>query len=233
MTSASDDRAKVGGDASSAREPRRRVLDPVARNSEVLFGLIMVLTFTSSVSAAEGDRREIRTLLYGAIGCNVAWGIVDAVMYLMAELTERGRNITLLRAVQTAEDAGEAHRLIRGSLPSKVAAALAPKELESIRRHLRAAQTPSAGARFHADDFLGAGAVFLLVFLSTFPVVVPFVFMTEVNLALRVSNAVAIAMLFVLGYRLGKHAGARAWAWGSAMVLLGVVLVAITIALGG
>ncbi len=40
-----------------------RVLDPIARVSEVLFGVIMALTFTGTLSAATADRAEVRTLL--------------------------------------------------------------------------------------------------------------------------------------------------------------------------
>jgi len=58
--------------------------------SEVLFGLIMVLTFTGSLSVAEAGRDEVRTMLIGALGCNLAWGIIDAVLYLMGSLAERG-----------------------------------------------------------------------------------------------------------------------------------------------
>jgi hypothetical protein len=36
----------------------------------VLFGLIMVLTFTGTLSAASQGRTEVRTMLIGAIGCN-------------------------------------------------------------------------------------------------------------------------------------------------------------------
>jgi hypothetical protein len=43
----------------------------------------MALSFTGSLSVAESGREEIRTMLVGAIGCNTAWGIVDAVMYLI------------------------------------------------------------------------------------------------------------------------------------------------------
>jgi hypothetical protein len=68
-----------------------RVLDPMDRISEVIFGLIMVLTYTSSLSVA-ADNATIRALLLGAVGCNLAWGIIDAGMYLMARLNERGRN---------------------------------------------------------------------------------------------------------------------------------------------
>jgi len=52
----------------------RHVLEPYERISEVLFGLIMVLTFTGSLSVAEaqGHRAEVRTMLIGALGCNLA-----------------------------------------------------------------------------------------------------------------------------------------------------------------
>jgi hypothetical protein len=39
------------------------VLDPANRVSEVIFGLIMVLVFTGSLSIAEADGDEIRTML--------------------------------------------------------------------------------------------------------------------------------------------------------------------------
>src|SRR5438094_10039595 len=58
----------------------RRVLEPIDRVSEVLFGLIMVLTFTGSLSVAEAGRENIRTMLIGALGCNLAWGIIDGVL---------------------------------------------------------------------------------------------------------------------------------------------------------
>src|SRR4030095_1819511 len=47
----------------------KRVLDPVERISEVLFGLIMVLTFTGSLSVAEAGRDDVRTMLICALGC--------------------------------------------------------------------------------------------------------------------------------------------------------------------
>src|SRR5690349_7398439 len=73
-----------------------RLLDPIDRFSEILFGLIMVLTFTGTISAAESGREEIRTMLFASIGCNLAWGIVDAVMYLFESVAERGRGIVSL-----------------------------------------------------------------------------------------------------------------------------------------
>jgi VIT1/CCC1 family predicted Fe2+/Mn2+ transporter len=51
--------------------------------------------------------------------------------------------------------------------------------------------------------------------------------------ALRVSNAIAVAMLFMTGYTYGRLTGYRPAAMGIAMVVLGAVLVGLTMALGG
>ena len=154
-------------------------------------------------------------------------------MYVMAQLTERGRAIFLLKSLRKTSNAEEAHRKIANVLPPKVAAALGSTELERIRQHLNAEPDPPERPRFAKEDYLGALAVFLLVFLSTFPVVVPFMLMDHVKPAMRTSNAIAVALLFLVGFRLGRYAGVHPWRWGLSTIMLGGVLVAITIALGG
>ena len=67
-----------------------RILEPVERLSEILFGLIMALTITCAVSVATADRVQINHMVIAALGCSFAWGIIDAGMYLMAGLGERG-----------------------------------------------------------------------------------------------------------------------------------------------
>ena len=219
--------------SNEAIKSSKRVLDPIDRVSEVLFGLIMVLTFTGSLSVAEAGRDNVRTMLIGALGCNLAWGIIDAVFYLMGCLAEKGRGLLTFRAVRKATDAKEAQRLIAGALPSVVAAVLQPAELEAMHQRLKGLPEPPEQARLSKDDWLGSVGVFLLVFLSTFPVVVPFIFMRNAGPALRVSNAVAIVMLFLTGYAFGRITGRNPWLLGIMMVVLGLILVGLTIALGG
>jgi hypothetical protein len=211
----------------------KRVLDPIDRVSEVLFGLIMVITFTGSLSVAEAGREDVRTMLIGAVGCNLAWGVIDAVLYLMSSLAEKGRGLITLRAVRKAADPQHGQRLIADALPPVVAAVLEPAELETMRLRLRQLPEPPGHARWGKDDWLGALGVFLLVFLATFPVVIPFIVMRDVRPALRVSNAIAIVMLFLTGYAFGRMTGRRPWAVGVSMVILGAALVGMTMALGG
>jgi VIT family len=214
-------------------ETRRRVLEPTERFSEILFGLIMVLTFTGSLSAATSAREDVKAMLIGAIGCNLAWGLVDAIMYVMNSLAERGRNLLTFRRIRAAADPAEARRLIAEALPPAVVQVSSEAELENLRKGLAALPEATGHADFNRQDLGAAAAVFLLVFLSTFPVVLPFLFMQDAVRALRVSNAIAIGLLAFGGWEYGRYAGFRPWKTVTAMVAIGVVLVAVTIALGG
>ncbi len=210
-----------------------RVLDPLERFSEIVFGLIMVLSFTCAVSVAEAGRDDIRAMFIGAIGCNLAWGVIDAAFYLIACLTEHGHHGMLLRRVQESATAAQARELIVDALPLRVGEALLPDDFDRIRAHLSQLPPPAARPRLTAEDWRGAAGVFLLVFLSTLPVVVPFMFMHNARLALHLSNAIAIALLFGAGHMLAGYAGLRRVRTGFVMVAIGAALVALTIALGG
>jgi VIT1/CCC1 family predicted Fe2+/Mn2+ transporter len=214
-------------------KPSKRVLEPHERISEVLFGLIMVLTFTGSLSVAEAGREDVRTMLIGALGCNIAWGLIDGVLYMMGSLAEKGRALATLRAVRKPGEPAKAHKLIAGALPPLVASIMKPEELESIRERLSQVPEPSSPARLGKSDWLGALGVFLLVFLTTLPVTIPFIFIHNARTAMRVSNAVAIAMLFIAGMAYGRCVGRSAKGFGFGMVLLGAILVGLTILLGG
>jgi VIT1/CCC1 family predicted Fe2+/Mn2+ transporter len=210
-----------------------RVLDPVDRNAEILFGLFMVLTFTGTLSVASAGRDDVRTMLIAAIGCNTAWGFVDGVMYVLRNLVVRGREATLERAIRGAATPADGQRLVAAAI-GPLAAALDPPALESVRR-LAVTRASGAAVRVQitAGDMKGALAVFLLVFASTFPVVLPFVFVADVQLAKRLSAAIAIAIMFRCGHQWGRYAGQVPWRAGLVLVVLGCAIEAIVIALGG
>jgi hypothetical protein len=210
-----------------------RVLEPVERLSEILFGLIMALTITGAISVATAERFEIRTMLFAALGCNLAWGIIDAGMYLLARLGERGRNAMLVRAVRNAANREEAHRIIADELPPLLVGTVQPAQLELIRERIDNIHASDARPGLTGRDWRGALGVCILVILSTFPVVIPFIVIQDTRLALRASNVLAVILLFVCGFLFARHAGLPPWITGLVMVAVGVVLVSIAIALGG
>jgi hypothetical protein len=213
--------------------PVKRFLDPMERISEILFGLVMVLTITCSFSVGGGGRTEVHQMLIGALGCNVAWGVIDAVLYWLACFHAQGQKIMALRAVRDNENREEAYRAIADYLPPVIASATTPTEFEVIRRRLQ--ELPEQPLRPHLtrDEWLAGLGVFLLVVISTLPVILPFLLIHNPTRALRISNGIAILLLFVTGYLYGYHTGHRPLRSGLVMVVIGVAMVGMTIALGG
>ena len=216
--------------ANTVREP---VLSPVDRVSELLFGLFMVLTFIGAVSVADAGREEIRAMFAAALGCNLAWGLVDAVMYLVRTVADRGRVLTLVRSVQAAPDAQTGRSLIEHAMSRVTAALVSSAEVEAIRGRIVALSSLPARPTLARHDLLAAVAIFVIVVASTFPVVLPFAFIKDVGAAKTTSRAIALTMLFFGGLVLGRYAGYGSWKVGFMMVGLGTALVIAIMALGG
>src|SRR5258706_7223309 len=106
--------------------PFGRVLDPMERISETLFGLIMALTFICSLGVATAGNIKIQTMLIGALGCNLAWGIVDGGLYLLARINERGGKILTLRAIRQAPGPVTTPTPSREALPPAFASIFPP-----------------------------------------------------------------------------------------------------------
>ena len=214
------------------RDKPEPVLDIVDRVSEMCFGLFMALTFVGAVSVATAGQDPGRTLMATALGCNLAWGLVDAVMYLVRNLTAKGKRLTLALAVRSAADAGTAIAALRDALPPAIRPLVEDAELNAIRLRVMAMPLPES-PHLGRDDFLGALWIFTIVVLSTFPVALPFVLFDDTRVGLLVSRALTLVMLFGAGMALGRYAGYGGWKTGFGMVGLGVVLTAAIIALGG
>lgn len=214
-------------------QPRKwGVLEPIDRITEVIFGLLMAMTFIGSLSVATAGREDARLMLIAAFGCNLAWGLADAVIYLLRTWTERTRSRTLLARLQTG-DVSQGHRLIADALPERIGLALDEDGLEMLRgRMLRDAARPLP-VRLGLDDLKAALATFLLVVLATFPMVIPFLLIETTGTAIRVSNLVALAMLFLAGWLLARYSGGRTLLTGVVLAAVGAALIMAIIALGG
>ncbi|MBC8741210.1 hypothetical protein F6X40_31955 [Paraburkholderia sp. UCT31] len=212
------------------REP---VLDVVDRVCELCFGLFMALTFVGTVSAVGAGADAGHKMFYTALGCNLAWGLADAVMFLVRTLVARGRRVTLAHSVRSQPNAAAGVRTLHDAMAAWLRPLIGDTELESIRRRVAARPDLPPRAVFVRDDFIAAAAIFVLVVAATFPVALPFVLFANVPTALIASRVLTIAMLFGSGMALGHYAGFRGWQAGLAMAAVGVLLTVAIIALGG
>lgn len=140
----------------------KRVLEPNERTSEIFSGLIMVLTFTGSLSIAGASRDDVRVMLIGALGCNLVWKIIDGIFYLMGSLADKGSSIATMHAIRQAPNPQKAHWIIAAAVPSSLASVLEPADLEMLRKRVVELHEPPPTARLGAADWKAAVAVFPL-----------------------------------------------------------------------
>jgi len=214
----------------------QRHLEPGSRLGEILFGLIMVLTVTLTAGFAVADgKKGVRQLLLAASWSNVAWGSIDAIMYLMNSMVVRRGKMQLVEAVQRAPDADATLTLVKDRIEPELQELLGPEKAEafsrSVLKHIVGARVTTKILR--KEDFFGALASFWLVFVSCLPAALPFLIFHQPQVALRVSNFLLIAALFYVGQKWAAYAGKNRFAMGSGMVAIGLVLVGVAILLGG
>jgi VIT1/CCC1 family predicted Fe2+/Mn2+ transporter len=208
-------------------------LAPVDSLSEIIFGLIMVLGFTSTARLVFGETSGKRLLL-AVIGCNLAWGIVDAVMYILDSLYERGQRARIVDAVRGAPNDSAALAIVAQELEEPLAVLDDDQRAQIYRWALAKARSSAPKrVRITKDDIYGAIASGLLVFLAVLPVAIPFVVVSDTQLALRLSNLTSVALLFVVGYHWARQTRMNQVVAGLLLMILGLALVAVTIALGG
>jgi hypothetical protein len=214
-----------------------RHLDPASSLGEVLFGLIMTLTFTlgAGIIIEEEGREGARQLLIAVIGCNIAWGVIDGALYLVGQLFDRGRLQRVGRAVREAPDERAAVALVAGELGELLEDVTNEAERNALYTRVAAnvrTRPPKANPVTKAD-WMGAFTSFWLVVLTSVPAAIPFLLFDDARFALRVSNAILLAILFITGYWWARYTLGKPWLVGLLFLLGGIVLVAVAILLGG
>lgn len=214
------------------RKPRESVLDPVDRLTEIMFGLLMALTFTGTMSVTVGAGGSINSVLLAALGCNVAWGMIDGVMYLLATATERARARSVILDLQHAPSA-RAREMVRDALPGSAGDALADSDADTLVELVRKVELPAKATLLTGDDFRAAFAIMVLVILATIPPILPFVIFADLPVAMRASNLTAVVMLIAIGIALDRLMKNERWLMRLVVPVIGVAIVAVTIILGG
>ena len=196
--------------------------------------MVLTVTLGAGLEIPEG-REGVRQLLLAAIGCNLAWGIIDAVMFILNSVTVRTGKMRLVHAVQRAPDGSAALALIQTEIEPELQELLDPQQADAFSRSVleHIARAKVTKKLLTKDDLYGAFACFILVFVSCLPAAIPFLVFAEPRVALRVSNFLSLALLFAVGWKWGRYTGDKPWTVSSVTVALGLVLVTIAIFLGG
>jgi VIT1/CCC1 family predicted Fe2+/Mn2+ transporter len=215
-----------------ADNPVEAALSPFERGAEIIFGVLMAISVTAAAEITLGADVNVRELLLAALGCNLAWGLIDAVIYLLQLQFERQRVHRMVLELRELQSEEAFRARVATEVQPLVAQAMTADSYSFIRRAVQG-YAQARPAYWSRQEFAAAGLICALVFGSTFPLVVPFMVMQEPWLALRVSHAIAVIMLFILGWKLGRWSGASAIGSGTLLATVGVVLAVLCVALGG
>jgi len=212
-----------------------RYLDPSDRLDELLFGLIMVLSITLGVGLATDEGGSTLLVALTIFGCNLAWGLIDGIMYIVTQLYDRSRKAQLIEALRSTNSDAEQIATVGSVLDGELSPLTSEDERRSlyleISRRLHGVSIQQT--RVVADDLYGALAVVWLVVLASVPAVLPFLLVTDRFVAARVSNALVLVALFAVGFGFARTIHANQWRVGISTAVLGIVMVGIVMLLGG
>lgn len=222
----------------ATRKPyEHRFVDPSTSLGELLFGLIMTLTFTlgAGIIIEDEGREGARQLLIAFVGCNIAWGIIDGALYLVGELFGRGRLRRIGRLIRQSPTRTRAEALVADELDDVLGHITTDAERADLYRRIvdNVHAKPPTANKVTGADLMGALVSGVLVVLISIPGAIPFVVMDDARLALRVSNGILLALLFITGFYWARYTLGSPWIAGFSFLAGGVALVVIAIALGG
>ena len=219
-----------------------RLLDPLDRLVEGIYSVLIVLTFTLAVRVVDANASIAVTsalakeLFWACFGCAIAWGLIDGVMYILSSIAERGQNLRVARSIRNSANETEGIAAFAEQLGA-LTLLTTPAEQQSLYsdlfHRLQDAPLPDR-AGFKREDFAGALGTFLVAVGAALPVVLPLIILGQNPwLAVRISNLVACAMLFVMGYSWAKYAGGKPLLSGLFLALIGLATAVVAIPLGG
>jgi hypothetical protein len=205
-------------------------------SSEPMFGVIMVVCFTSVLRAyPQAAEKVIGTVLLSALFCCIAWGLVDGLFYAWEAHYELDKKKKLQAQVQSPADEKTARELVDDDLGDTVIDLLDEEDKEQIYQIVHK-KVPGIdlGKVSLKEDIVTVLIAFGLVVGSSIIVMIPFLIFSPVMNALKISNLTGIFLLFFMGYwREEDTRITKKLITGGFTALVALIITIVTIVLGG
>lgn len=205
--------------------------------AEAIYSVIIAMTFTSVLRGYEppGETAYL-DIVYPALFCCIAWGIADGLFYAW----ERRYNIRMENEIidlsRSIESSDNALPLIGEQLDDTILRNISDEKriqlYRNLVKYLAGAGMKAAPSRRDAISIISATTIISTI--AGLAVVAPFFLVEDVGLALNVSNILGIFLLFVIGCnRAYDKSTSDRIIMGLGTAIIGIVIAAITILLGG
>jgi len=177
--------------------------------AEAFYGIWMVVVVTGTIRAVEQPNDStVKVMLVSALGVNIAWGVIDGITSMWADLVDRTKELELVNALRAKKGDAELRRKLGKAFSGTVAGSLSGDELERVVDMVEVGEPREvARARPDREDYEAALATALIDFILIFPVTLPYIlFMHDLTLAIRSSQLIALFLFAGLGYAYARNA---------------------------
>jgi hypothetical protein len=205
-------------------------------SSEPMFGVIMVVCFTSVLRAfPDAADKIVGTILLSALFCCIAWGLVDGIFYAWEAHYELDKKKKLLAQVQALNDPKDAREIVEDHLGDTIVDLMDEKDKEQIYQIVeKNVSGINLGRVSMKEDIVTVLIAFGLVVGSSIIVMVPFLLFSPVMTALVISNITGILLLFIMGYwREEDKRITKKLITGGLTAFVALIITVVTVALGG
>jgi hypothetical protein len=219
-------------------------LDPIDALSTIFFSILFALLFTLSYAIliyhgaigsnlSSGYGQELFLAILGAV---TAWGIIDGVLYVLAEVLARSERYRLLQYIQTSDSEEEAATAIADELDFILEPITSDEQRHDLYHGMLAylSQAEPQAIGLQREDVVGAVAAALLSVVAVLPSLLPLLLVPDnFALAIRISNVVSFLVIFATGYSWGIHTDTNPWKTGLLLASVCLAMVLVAMLLGG
>lgn len=200
------------------------------RLCEIFYGVAMVTVVSGIVNVEASGYENIGfTLLFVSLGVNITWGIIDGATSVYGSLVDEAEEDRLVQSLRTdgnrRVEREQATQILQGTIlrslseeeQSKVVDMLQEGSPQEVREY-------SASA----EDLKMFLAIFLMDFITVFPVIIPFYVLDDPRSALFWSHFIAILLFVVIGMAWAKYLNKKVARAGLALGLLAIGTIGLT-----
>jgi hypothetical protein len=204
-------------------------------SAEPMFGVVMVVCFTSVIRAnPELIGPYVNILLQSAVACCIAWGLVDGIFYSWEAHYEAKKKNTMIREAKRSLNDSTISG-VDGAFDESLADYLDEGErkdlVEKVSKRLAGAEEVKVPLK---QDMITIGLALILVVGTAIVVIIPFYLIEDVSQALIASNLTGIALLFFIGvWREQSSRVSKKLITGFGTALIATIITLVTVILGG
>jgi len=177
--------------------------------AEAFYGIWMVVVVTSTIRAVDQPTADtVRVMMGAALGVNIAWGIIDGLTVMWANMVDRTKELELVNSLRTDHGDRALRDRVDRALRGTIVGNLSMEQRTRVVEMLEGGQPmEEVRVRSGREDYEAAVATALINFVLIFPVTLPYIlFMNDLTLAMRTSQVIALLLFAGLGYAYARNA---------------------------